>query len=278
MADGTRYVYNQAIASQEIAETCVRNELSKAANAYQTYTRRVWGLIAENTADIKIRQQHQETHLARVNDALAFLAEANVARNHHLAMFQGNVEKWAFDHEQKVAALHAQVQEQQMEIQRVALKIPLPPAPSSHDLSMRTRTNTPVPTPAPAPLPPTPSLDIQHPQPRRVIRPPAVPTTPIQLPPNFPPRTGATPPLPGQLGPPPPPPPTLPPNRPPPPPSPAGSGNHSPQGVTNSAAGVTEHHSHVHHHGLSAQEVNQILERVLGSGATQTRVAQVNTS
>jgi len=34
-----------------------------------------------------------------MKDTAAFLGEANVARNQHLAVFQGNVEKWAADYQ-----------------------------------------------------------------------------------------------------------------------------------------------------------------------------------
>jgi len=74
-----------------------------------------------------------------MHDTVAFLGEANVARNQHLAVLQGNVEKWAADHQQKVGSLEQQGQKDQErvarleeqldkvqeEIQKVAVAIPL---------------------------------------------------------------------------------------------------------------------------------------------------------
>jgi len=92
LAEGTRYVYDRVNANEKIAEEWVRSELSRALNAYQSVTRIVWQAIIERTNEANERQICQATQLARVNDALSFLAEANMARNQHLANFQGNVE------------------------------------------------------------------------------------------------------------------------------------------------------------------------------------------
>jgi len=71
----------------------------------------------------------QATQLTRVNNALSFLAEANTARNQHLANFQGNVELWAASHQNRVAALENQLREARAEIQCIATRIPLPTTP-----------------------------------------------------------------------------------------------------------------------------------------------------
>jgi len=141
LAEGTRYVYDQVNANQEIEETWVRSELAAAANAYQTFTRNVWQTIIERTNESTERQVCQATQLARVNDALAFLGEANTARNQHLATFQGNVELWAAHHQQKVAELQQELRQARDDIQRLAVRIPLPPV---------------SPSPPPPPLPPLP--------------------------------------------------------------------------------------------------------------------------
>jgi len=87
---------------------------------------------------------------------VAFLGEANMARNQHLMLFQGNVEKWAADHQQKVDALEqgcrkdqvrmARLEKQlataQAEIRRVAVTVPLSRTPPTHP------SVTPAPTPA----------------------------------------------------------------------------------------------------------------------------------
>ena len=71
----------------------------------------------------------QATQLTRVNDALAFLAEANVARSQHLASIQGNVELWAAEHQAKVAYLETELRKAQEAIQKVATLVPTPASP-----------------------------------------------------------------------------------------------------------------------------------------------------
>jgi len=98
-------------------------------NAYQSLARNVWQAIIERTNEANERQICQATQLTWVNDALSFLAEANMARNQHLANFQGNVELWGASHQNRVAALENQLREERAEIQRIATRIPLPTTP-----------------------------------------------------------------------------------------------------------------------------------------------------
>ena len=65
-----------------------------------------------------------------MNDALSFLAEANTARNQHLANFQGNLELWAAAHQNRVSALENQLREARAEIQCIAARILLPATPA----------------------------------------------------------------------------------------------------------------------------------------------------
>jgi len=141
LADGTRYVYDRVHANQEIEEAWVRSELSAAASAYQTFAQNVWQAIIERTQEANQRQIGQALQLARVNDALSFLGEANLARQQNMATFQGNVELWAADHQQKVQELQQELWQARNDIQRLATRIPLP---------------APTPPPAPPPLPPSP--------------------------------------------------------------------------------------------------------------------------
>ena len=129
LAEGTRYVYDRVNANEQIAEEWIRSELSKAANTYQSLARNVWQAIIERTNEANERQICQATQLTRVNDALSFLAEANTARNQHLANFQGNVELWAAAHQNWVATLENQLREARAEIQHIATRIPLPTTP-----------------------------------------------------------------------------------------------------------------------------------------------------
>jgi len=129
LAEGTRYIYDRVNANEKIAEEWVCSELSRAANAYQSLTRNVWQTIIERTNEANERQICQATQLAQVNDALSFLAEANTARNQHLANFQGNVELWAAAHQNRVATLENQLREARAEIQHIATRIPLPATP-----------------------------------------------------------------------------------------------------------------------------------------------------
>jgi len=100
-----------------------------AANAYQSLARNIWQVIIEHTNEANEQQIFQATQLARVNDTLSFLAEANTAQSQHLADFQGNVELWAPAHQNRVATLENQLREARTEIQRIATRIPLPTMP-----------------------------------------------------------------------------------------------------------------------------------------------------
>lgn len=128
LMEGTRYVYDRVSANREIAENWARSELAAAANAYQTVARNIWQAIIERTNEATQRQVYQATQLARVNDALAFLGEANTARHQHLATFQGNVELWADEHQRRVAELERELQHARTKIQQIITRIPLPPA------------------------------------------------------------------------------------------------------------------------------------------------------
>jgi len=105
LAEGTRYVYDWVHANEKTAEEWIRSELASAANAYQSLAKDIWQAIIECTQESNERQICQATQLARVNDALSFLAETNAARNQHLANFQGNVELWATAHQDQVSTL-----------------------------------------------------------------------------------------------------------------------------------------------------------------------------
>jgi len=105
LSQGTQYIYERIEAKEVIAEAWEGNELTAAANAYQTFTRQIWEAIIERTKEAEVQWLHQATQVARMKDAMAFLGEADVARNQHLTLFQGIVEKWATDHQQKVDSL-----------------------------------------------------------------------------------------------------------------------------------------------------------------------------
>jgi len=87
-------------------------------------TQNVWGAIIERTQEADQKQAGHATQLTRLNDSIAFLAEANVARSQYLANFQGNVELWAEEHQKRVdeqqrrvAQLEHQLQEAREESQ-----------------------------------------------------------------------------------------------------------------------------------------------------------------
>jgi hypothetical protein len=67
-----RIVYEQIQNNARVAEERIRSELATTANAYQTFSQKVWESIAAHTHDVGLRQIHQSTQLARLNDALAF--------------------------------------------------------------------------------------------------------------------------------------------------------------------------------------------------------------
>jgi len=140
-----QYIYERTEAKEEIAEAWGRNELTAAANAYHTFTRQIWEAIIERTKEAEVQLLHHATQVARMKDAVAFLGEADVARNQHLALFQGNVEEWAANHHQKVdglererrsdqermARLEKQLARAQEEIQKVAVAVLLTRSPTN---------------------------------------------------------------------------------------------------------------------------------------------------
>jgi len=115
-----------------------------AANSYQLFTWQVWDAIIERTASVEAQRMHKATQVTRMHDVVAFLTEANLARNQHLLEFQGNVEKWAADHPRKVemleqqrtedrvrmVGLEQQLAQAQSELQRMATAVPLPKTPA----------------------------------------------------------------------------------------------------------------------------------------------------
>jgi len=131
LAEGTRYVYDRGNANKEIAEAWVHTELANAANAYQTLAHNIWQAILERTDEDNQRQMCQATQLTQVNDALAFLAEANTTRSHHLANFQGNIELWTADHQEKMNRVEEELRQARDEIRRIATRIPLPGLPQA---------------------------------------------------------------------------------------------------------------------------------------------------
>jgi len=224
LTDGTRYVYDRLSANERIAEGWVHSELAAAANAYQTFVQNVWQVIIEKTQETTQQQVHQAAQLARVNDALSFLGEANIAQSQHLANFQGNVELWAADHQMQVATLERQLREAKEELQCLAARIPLseclpvqpkpirpgnpftvtpqawwnPLRPSTTSLTDALRRFTTIPSP---PTPQVCPLGSPFPQ-RWRNRPPAVPVGSL---PPLPPRgpeagVGGRPPLGSPLG------------------------------------------------------------------------------
>jgi len=207
LAEGTRYVYDRVNANERIAEEWIRSELSNAANAYQSLASNIWQAILEHTSEANERQICQATQLTQVNDALSFLAEANAARNQHLANFQGNVELWVAEHRNRVASLENQLREARAEIQRVATRIPLPatpPIPPTWRCPGR-QTSTSAPSVHVSPALGSPLRLNPGPMLRRQ-RPPAVPPTPEmrqrleQLRSHEPPRSPAWGPMTGQGG------------------------------------------------------------------------------
>jgi len=207
LAEGTRYVYDRVNANEKIAEEWIRSELSSAANAYQSLASNIWQAILEHTDEANERQICQATQLARVNDALSFLAEANAARNQHLANFQGNIELWAAEHQARVASLEDQLREARAEIQRVATRIPLPATPPAPPAwrSPNRQASTSAPS-AHSPLALGSPLRLNPGPTRRQQRPPAVPTTPEmrqrleQLRSHLPPQPPTMGPITGQGG------------------------------------------------------------------------------
>jgi hypothetical protein len=123
---GAQYLYEQTQNNHRIAEEWIRTELANTANAYQTFTRQVWEGISAHTADVAYQQIHQATQLTRLHDALAYQAEANIARGQHLAKFEGDVTNWAAQSDARARRLEEELAAAKNEIQQLAGRIPLP--------------------------------------------------------------------------------------------------------------------------------------------------------
>jgi len=123
LAERARYIYEQTQKQAQISEDWIRTELATTANAYQTFSQKVWEGISVQASDIGLRQAHQGTQLARLHDALAFQSEANIARGQHLAKFQGDVTNWAAQYNDRTAALETALQNTREEIRDAKLEI-----------------------------------------------------------------------------------------------------------------------------------------------------------
>ena len=99
LAGGAQYLYEQTQNNARVLEEWIRTELATTANAYQTFSQKVWEGISVQASDLGLKQAQQGTQLASLNDALAFQAEVNIAQGVHLAKFQGDVTNWASRHD-----------------------------------------------------------------------------------------------------------------------------------------------------------------------------------
>ena len=82
LSEGTRYIYDRLRANETITGDWIRSELVSAATAYQAFAQNVWGAIIERTQEATQKQAGQATQLARLNDSISFLAEANIVSRH----------------------------------------------------------------------------------------------------------------------------------------------------------------------------------------------------
>jgi len=230
LSEGTRYVYDRLSANEKITGEWIRSELASAATAYQAFAQNVWGAIIERTQEAADKQAGQAAQLARLNDSISFLAEANVARSQHLANFQGNVEIWANEHQNRVEFLEERLLDARQETRRQAdalqqlaaqIQIPKtpPPRPSRQASPKQTAWRSPA-LPSTSSLasvlrrlhtaPTEPTRPIVPPRPDRRIRRPALsPPAPARSPML---EGGGTPPRPPRRPLPPPPSPSPPPS------------------------------------------------------------------
>jgi len=125
LLEGACYLCEQTQNQVQISKDWIRMELATTANAYQTFSQKVWESISVQASDIGLRQIHQGTQLARLHDALAFQAEANIARSQHLAKFQGDVTNWVSQHNDRMAALEEALQGAWDEIRNARMEIQL---------------------------------------------------------------------------------------------------------------------------------------------------------
>jgi hypothetical protein len=123
---GAQYLDEQTQNNHRIAEEWIRTELANTANAYQTFTRQVWEGISAHTTDVAHQQIDQATQLTRLHDALAYQAEANIARGQHLAKFEGDDTNWAAHSDARTRRLEEELAAAKDKIQQLARRILLP--------------------------------------------------------------------------------------------------------------------------------------------------------
>jgi hypothetical protein len=124
-----------------------------------------------------MKRIHQATQVARLNDAVAFLTEANTARSHNLTAFADQFTNWATTQNTCTAQLEKELAEQraettrvvtelskaQTEIRRVAQRVSVPVSPQRPSFLQGTQrrsrpTALSVMGTSPSPPPPPPSV------------------------------------------------------------------------------------------------------------------------
>jgi hypothetical protein len=74
----------------------------------------------ERTTETDLRMVHQATQVARLHDAVAFLTEANVARQVNLTTFTDQVSQWVTQQDDVIARLQQERTDAKAQINQLA--------------------------------------------------------------------------------------------------------------------------------------------------------------
>jgi hypothetical protein len=138
----------------------------------------------EQTTETDLRAIHRATQVARLHDAVAFLSEANIARQANLTTFTDQVSQWATRQNEATARLQQELVDARVQIDQLAAQraqVPLPNSRSATPASQPAPINAPTYLQGAPPRPPR-SASIRGWFSTPSVRSPSPPDT---LPPNF---------------------------------------------------------------------------------------------
>jgi hypothetical protein len=116
LADGIRYVYDQAKSDSVATREWIQTELTATAQATQELAQQLWQVILAKNEEDEKRELLQGLERSRLQDALAFLQSAGIQRDQEMAAYRRNLEAWAGNQQATTERLIAGQQTLQSEV------------------------------------------------------------------------------------------------------------------------------------------------------------------
>ena len=116
LADGIRYVYDQAKSDSVVTRDWIQTELTATAQATQEMSQQLWQVILAKNEEDEKRDLLQGQERSRLQDALAFHQAAAIQRDHEMAAYRRNLEAWAEKQQATTQQLMAGQQALQSEV------------------------------------------------------------------------------------------------------------------------------------------------------------------